>query len=184
MRGDFFCYYNPINEKTHDCGYSAGSKGSWVTCTRGHLRSLIWGWNVTHRLVSSHYSHSPRRMTQLPFRILFEKDIQSFLSGADQYTLTQFLRKKVLVLIRIFLFLFLYRICSFCIGIIFWKHLFLDLQTGISIEYSFLWSGSQVLLRWHSLSRRHRQYSRYFCIWRYNRSCVFLLYALYIYLIP
>ena len=130
------------------------------------------------------YSHSPRRMTQLPFRILFEKDIQSFLSGADQYALAKIFRKKVLVLIRIFLFLFLYRICSFCISIFFWKHLFLDLQTGISIEYSFLWSGSQVLLRWHSLSRRHRQYSRYFSIWRYNRSCLLLVYGLYIVLMP
>ncbi len=63
-------------------------------------------------------------------------------------------------------------ICSFCIGIKgFEKELFLDLQTGRFSEWDFLWLASQVLLRWHSLSRRHRKYSMIFEFWRYHTPC-------------
>lgn len=48
-------------------------------------------------------------------------------------------------------------ICSFCIDMKF-DNLCIGIGNRKVFWGSFLWSISQVLLRWHSLSRRHRKY--------------------------
>lgn len=87
-------------------------------------------------------------MTRLPLWGLFWKGLSVlFWPSEALYPLAEVFQRENIGPHPCFLFLYLYFYYLFFLyQYIFVKHWFLDLQTGRSVEYSFLWLGSQVLL--------------------------------------
>lgn len=138
---------------------------------------ILWSGEAT--TVDCEFSHSQLQVADLTglSNLFLKRKFQSpFPRLRDHIPPTSLVVSTIWPLIRVFLsLLYLYTdtICSFCIGIKrIWKELFLDLQTGRSVEYSFLWIGKSGFVKGHSLSRRHKQYISISRIRRDDTSCL------------
>ena len=147
-----------------------GLDGDACGALRGQLRSLIVEACTQCMEVSSHTRRYRSIWPNCPCDI-FLKDIQSFLSEEDQYTLSDIYQEESIDPHPCFLFWYVYRYYLFFLyGYILMKLGFGFANRKISwVEFPMI--GKSGFVKWHSLSRRHKQYISIFLSLRVLTYC-------------